>query len=587
MKKGKDKKKSLSRRVMGLTVLLGLFSIIGLALNSAALLEIQGYTHRYNMYLSVQQYEKQIETAYMETQLYANLAFYKADTEDADGIMGELHNSAERLKTTCGELEQLTGSLIEVNSSSPDSELNGVVTNWTQTLRQFADDALTAYDNGKNGDMEAVASFTESMYERDQAISAAEAIYQDVMQVRITGLEQKSGVKCSGTNIFNVILLCLNVILAVGAIIILYIQLARPAKSSEQSTKEIVEKLQSGNGDLTERVPVKANDEVGALSNGINEVMEQLHGIISMISKHAITLREVSESVSEHIRNSEVQITNVSSTMEQMSASSQETSASLSQVTEQMDEIAVLVDSVYKQAVQHATTSEQIVVKVNNMRDDAINERNDSDEKAKIIVAQLGESIAAARKVERINALVDDILNISEQTNLLSLNASIEAARAGEAGKGFAVVADEISKLAKDSSQAATHIQAVSGEVIAAVNELASDAQNISQTLLNSNESGRTGVMNITGSYQDDIMNMSQAMDEFAENSQKVQNAMATIKEAVDAINIAMTETAEGITNVTQSSVDIAGAMAEISEEASTNLNISNELYGEVKRYKI
>lgn len=54
MKKGKDKKKSLSRRVMGLTVLLGLFSIIGLALNSAALLEIQGYTHRYNMYLSVQ-----------------------------------------------------------------------------------------------------------------------------------------------------------------------------------------------------------------------------------------------------------------------------------------------------------------------------------------------------------------------------------------------------------------------------------------------------------------------------------------------------------------------------------------------------
>lgn len=77
------------------------------------------------------------------------------------------------------------------------------------------------------------------------------------------------------------------------------------------------------------------------------------------------------------------------------------------------------------------------------------------------------QAIENSRSVEEVNALTDEILNISSQTNLLALNASIEAARAGEAGKGFAVVADEIRVLADSSRETAGNIQQINAKVVA------------------------------------------------------------------------------------------------------------------------
>ncbi len=573
------KRKSISRRVMIMTIILGLTSILGVLSNSLAIKEIEGYTKRYNTYLELRKCDGLMAELYSDVVLNSELAA-KGDTSK----IAVVKESAERLQEVAAELLSLEGQIINILNDQPDEELIGYMEAWAGGAAGLSEAAVGI---AQSGSAEAFGGFVSnaSMYEAD--LLAARTALDTTVDARVARLENRTRVKVSGTNTFNNILLVFAVILAVYVVVTLRIQFATPTRRSEAKAKDIVDKLASGEGDLTDRVPVATNDEIGALSSGINAMLEQLQDIVALISKHSTTIKESSGTVASNIKTSEDEINMISATMEEMSASSQETSASLTHVVSQIEEIASLIQGVYDRATTQARTAETIVKRVEGMREAALESRDKSDADTAVVVEALDQSVDAARKVEQINTLVEDILNISEQTNLLSLNASIEAARAGEAGKGFAVVADEISKLAKDSSDAASRIQDVSTEVINAVNDLASKAQSISKTLQESNEIGRTEAVSLTGQYQEDILQMSEAMEEFAESSSRVQSSMELIRESMDSINAAVEETADGISSVTGSAVALAGTMSEIGAEARGNLEISNELYEEVSKYHV
>ena len=125
------------------------------------------------------------------------------------------------------------------------------------------------------------------------------------------------------------------------------------------------------------------------------------------------------------------------------------------------------------------------------IRERAVKIKKDTDEndrRTRSIHEEINESLTKAlediKVVDQINVLAKSIMDITGQTNLLALNASIEAARAGEAGKGFAVVADEIRVLAEQSKAAVAHIQEVTGNVTAAVENLANDAERLLEMML-------------------------------------------------------------------------------------------------------
>ncbi len=581
----KAKKSSLGKVVIVVTLILAAVSIAGVLLNSGAVDAMGLNGEIYKDYLEIQTLNQSIENDYRDIHIFA--CAIVMDHMDAAEASEKILTQQNDIKAKVEELRKIADGVQYTDDALADTELTDTIYAWSEGMLQYADSAEEMGNALASGNKEAATKFISDLDGFETQLDADQETYSTLLRERILKVESSMDNRVSGTALFDKILAVVNILVALVIIVLINKRLAKPAKASQNKTNEIITKLKEGNGDLTERVPVSANDEVGQLSNGINDLIGQLHCIVSMINNHTETMQEVSENVAQSIHSSENEITNVSATMEQMSASGQETSASLSMVTKEMDQIAVLVGDVYRESVEQANIAQEVLNKVQTLRADAIHERDISDETTNKTVEELKISIESARKVESINALVDDILSISEQTNLLSLNASIEAARAGEAGKGFAVVADEISKLAKDSSDAATHIQDVSTEVIGSVNELAEKAQGISQTLLDANASGREGVMNITGAYQDDINRMSDSMNEFADHSQKVQAAIDEIKESVSAINSAMEETALAITNVTESTVDITNSMSDIEEEAQRNLQISHELYEEVKKFKL
>ncbi len=384
----------------------------------------------------------------------------------------------------------------------------------------------------------------------------------------------------------SAIVLLVSAIIAVIVITIISLSIAKPLRRATKQVNKLISDINAGNGDLTTRIEVRSNDEVGQISKSINQFIDTLQTIMNMLGSNSDKLNTISTSVKNNIVLTEDEINNVSSTMEQMSASSEETSASLTQVVDQIDTITELIGTVHTKAQAESESSKDILFKVEEMRENAIRERDISDQEAHKMIAALEESMKAAEDVDKIMDLTGDILNIAAQTNLLALNASIEAARAGEAGKGFAVVADEIRQLADNSRETANNIQLISSGVIENVRSLSNNADQIAKTLLESNESGRKTVEELATSYQDDIDSMAEAMNGFARNSSEVQNSMESIRDAVDAINIAVEETAEGITNVTASTVDIAGSMNNITTEAADNLNVSDVLRNEVSKFK-
>lgn len=189
--------------------------------------------------------------------------------------------------------------------------------------------------------------------------------------------------------------------------------------------------------------------------------------------------------------------------------------------------------------------------------------------------------------MEEITALTKTIIDISSQTNLLALNASIEAARAGEAGRGFAVVADEIGKLAANSAATAQNIQSVSNSVIAAVEELAEESGKMLTFMDETVLDGYSKLVETGEDYRSAAIYINKMMEEFAQSAQELETSIDRIKESTGDINVAVEESAKGITNVAQASTDLSQGMGRILNEADDNGKIADELLEEVGKFRL
>lgn len=357
--------------------------------------------------------------------------------------------------------------------------------------------------------------------------------------------------------------------------------ISKPLKFVTDNVKEVAK------GNLTmDPIKIKNKDEIGDLAEAFNEMGTSLANLIRQVT---VTSETVAASSEQLLASSEqtskatelitISIQEVAAGSEHQVQSAVNGNQSMQEISKGMEQVAGAIQIVSDLSLSTNEKAEAGNVVVS----ETVTQMNTVQEQ----VTKIADNIQVlGTRSKEIGQIVDLISQVSEQTNLLALNAAIEAARAGEHGKGFAVVADEVRKLAVESNKATDNIRALIGQIQKEIKE-------VTVSMDEGKKSVKSGIekVNETGVSFHEITDMISSISTQAQEvSAIVEEVNASTEEMVQKMSEITTvsqQAAENSQQVAASAEEQNASMEEISASAHTLSSMAQELQENVSKFKV
>ncbi len=370
----------------------------------------------------------------------------------------------------------------------------------------------------------------------------------------------------------------------IGAVIITIFVMS--ISKSINNVKQFASVLASGDFTVN-KIDNKRGDELGQMSESLNNMFENNKDVISKISDGSVQVSETStglasmaNELSGQFSSIQSNISGVNDAMMSSGAATEQVNASVEEVNASVHQLAAETEKTSSDAADIKARAKEIEKESRQAHDYAISIAEQRE-------ADLIEANEKAKIVDQIGTLADTIAEIADQINLLSLNASIEAARAGDAGKGFAVVASEINKLASSTSEAVEQIRDTIDGVQGAFGTLSSSSGELLGFIKDTVTPDYDKFVNLAKQYGDDAGHFGDSSENIAQMVENIRASMEEVSKAIQNIAESTQDTADLSSQVNDSVMAAADVVSNVNEMTTKQEAVAGTLEEIVGKFKL
>lgn len=559
---------------LGTKLNLAFYSIIAIMLITAVIVFIN-----LNMIdeKQTEAFENRMEQIQIVDNIRANLAF--------QGLYGRaiiLENTDENQENLLTYAKNLDENIKQIDSMAKSETMRSFIAEIITYNDQFNESVDKLIATVKSGNIQASTNIVNNEFEEANlgilSVANNMTAYQET---KLDEIKKETEKATTTSKILSMVSVVIGII--VGFIMILFVKrsIVKPLATLMNAAEHISE------GDLTHPlVKIQSKDEIGQLGTIFNKMKLNLQSLIQSVQNNSQQLTAAAEELSASAEEITATTEDVTQQIEHTADAAQNSAVASNESARAMEETAHGVQRIAEasQILHNSSLDASSTATKGAQTIESAQEQMATINHSTSTVSELVQKLAAQTvEIENMTKVITDI---TDQTNLLSLNAAIEAARAGEHGKGFAVVADEVRKLAESSKQSANSI-------VGLTMEIQRDTFNVEQAVSSALNSVNDGVK-IIGHAGESFNEIVGAVNLMTTQIEEISATAEQLSASSEEVTASVNEIAGGANSASQSMISVAAAMEEqsatmqeVSGIAVSLVDSAAELQHEIGKFKV